>query len=291
MRDRPFRVAVDARCLNTEHLRGIGQVAVRAGQAHHRQWRDRVAPVRRSAGSADARCRSRCVPGVGVRNARLSLSRVGTVVAAARRGEATRRRPAACAGDLGAVVATGADGGDHSRHHSLADDRIRAWPPACIATGCCLRRTIALPRSSTSQRHVRGATSSRAGRALQQKLHVISPGVDERYLEAVPDRRPIELGDRFLTEPYLLYLGGADPRKRLMWALQAWWGAADSGCHARGVRRGTVRARQRSQHGAARAAGPPDPRAVRHRRGHAAALHARGRRALSDRCTRASDCR
>ncbi|HEX4913860.1 MAG TPA: glycosyltransferase, partial [Vicinamibacterales bacterium] len=35
--------------------------------------------------------------------------------------------------------------------------------------------------------------------------------------------KPIALGDRPLGEPYLLYLGGADPRKRLMWALQAWW--------------------------------------------------------------------
>ena len=61
--------------------------------------------------------------------------------------------------------------------------------------------------------------------ALQQKLHVISPGVDERYLEATPDCRPIVIGDRIVAEPYFLYLGGADPRKRLMWALQAWWNA------------------------------------------------------------------
>jgi alpha-1,3-rhamnosyl/mannosyltransferase len=59
--------------------------------------------------------------------------------------------------------------------------------------------------------------------ALKPKLHVVSPGVDERYLDAAPDRRPIVLGDRTIGEPYLLYLGGADPRKRLMWALQAWW--------------------------------------------------------------------
>lgn len=64
---------------------------------------------------------------------------------------------------------------------------------------------------------------------LQPKLHVISPGVDERYLEAPADRRPIELDGQVVAEPYLLYLGGSDPRKRLMWALQAWWGAADTG--------------------------------------------------------------
>jgi alpha-1,3-rhamnosyl/mannosyltransferase len=63
---------------------------------------------------------------------------------------------------------------------------------------------------------------------LQPKLHVISPGVDERYLDATPDWRPIVLGDQVVKEPYLLYLGGADPRKRLMWALQAWWSGAGS---------------------------------------------------------------
>jgi alpha-1,3-rhamnosyl/mannosyltransferase len=59
--------------------------------------------------------------------------------------------------------------------------------------------------------------------ALKPKLHVVSPGVDERYLEAMPDQRPLVLGDRVVNEPYLLYLGGSDPRKRLTWALQAWW--------------------------------------------------------------------
>lgn len=64
--------------------------------------------------------------------------------------------------------------------------------------------------------------------ALKPRLHVISPGVDERYLDAQPDRAPIVIGEREVAEPYLLYFGGADPRKRLMWALQAWWrGGAD----------------------------------------------------------------
>jgi glycosyltransferase involved in cell wall biosynthesis len=64
--------------------------------------------------------------------------------------------------------------------------------------------------------------------ALQTKLHVISPGVDNRYLEAEADARPITIGDRVVSEPYLLYVGGADPRKRLMWALQSWWAGAAS---------------------------------------------------------------
>lgn len=65
--------------------------------------------------------------------------------------------------------------------------------------------------------------------ALKPKLHVVSPGVDERYLEICPDSRPLVIGDRELTDPYLLYLGGADPRKRLSWALQTWAGVAAQG--------------------------------------------------------------
>ena len=59
--------------------------------------------------------------------------------------------------------------------------------------------------------------------ALKPKLHVVPLGVHERYFEAIRDYRPVVIGDRAVSEPYLLYVGGADPRKRLMWALQAWW--------------------------------------------------------------------
>jgi glycosyltransferase involved in cell wall biosynthesis len=62
--------------------------------------------------------------------------------------------------------------------------------------------------------------------ALRSRLHVVSPGVGEHYLDAVPDRQPIVIGDRVVTEPFLLYVGGGDPRQRLMWALQTWWAAA-----------------------------------------------------------------
>lgn len=65
--------------------------------------------------------------------------------------------------------------------------------------------------------------------ALKPKLHVVSPGVDERYLEIRPDPRPVVIADRVLEEPYLLYLGGADPRKRLSWAIQTWAGVAAKG--------------------------------------------------------------
>lgn len=62
--------------------------------------------------------------------------------------------------------------------------------------------------------------------ALQPRLHVVSPGIDERYLDAADDGRPIVVGEQRVSEPYLLYVGSADSRKRVLWALQTWWGAS-----------------------------------------------------------------
>lgn len=62
--------------------------------------------------------------------------------------------------------------------------------------------------------------------ALQPRLHVVSPGIDDRFLEAAQDRDPLFVGDRQVSEPYLLYVGSADSRKRVLWALQTWWGAS-----------------------------------------------------------------
>jgi glycosyltransferase involved in cell wall biosynthesis len=64
--------------------------------------------------------------------------------------------------------------------------------------------------------------------ALQSRLHVVSPGIDEHFLDAAPTRRPIVVGDQVVNEPYLLYVGSSEPRKRVLWALQTWWGASAS---------------------------------------------------------------
>lgn len=61
---------------------------------------------------------------------------------------------------------------------------------------------------------------------LQPRLHVVSPGIDERFIEAVPDRQPVVVGSEEVKEPYLLYVGSSDSRKRVLWALQTWWGVS-----------------------------------------------------------------
>jgi len=59
---------------------------------------------------------------------------------------------------------------------------------------------------------------------LKSKLHVVSLGVDERYLDAEWNRRPLNIDGLRISDPYLLYLGGAEPRKRVMWAIKTWLG-------------------------------------------------------------------
>lgn len=55
---------------------------------------------------------------------------------------------------------------------------------------------------------------------LEPKLHVIPHGIDEAYLDVEPASLTENLKSLGIREPYLLYFGGEDPRKRLLWAMQ-----------------------------------------------------------------------
>jgi glycosyltransferase involved in cell wall biosynthesis len=226
MRDRPFRVAVDARSLNTEHLRGIGksvfELIKRTTASGAVDWHlladrpDRPMQV----ANPDA-CQVSVFETRGDRYhawEQLSLPRraqqLGVDLLHAPGTSLPWWQP------VPTVVTI---------HDTIPwQQQDPAWPPGFyrdrLLPAAYHRAAAVTTVSECSRRDILARWPH-----LQQKLHVISPGVDESYLEAVPDRRPIELGDRFLTSPYLLYIGGSDPRKRLMWALQAWWGAADSG--------------------------------------------------------------
>jgi alpha-1,3-rhamnosyl/mannosyltransferase len=53
---------------------------------------------------------------------------------------------------------------------------------------------------------------------LQSKMFVIPHGIDEAYLKVEPGPLPRSLSSIGIVEPYLLYVGGDIPRKRLEWA-------------------------------------------------------------------------
>jgi glycosyltransferase involved in cell wall biosynthesis len=56
--------------------------------------------------------------------------------------------------------------------------------------------------------------------ALTEKLHVIPNGVGDNYLDAKPGPLSDSLQSIGVKEPYLLYIGGCIPRKRLQWAIR-----------------------------------------------------------------------
>jgi glycosyltransferase involved in cell wall biosynthesis len=55
---------------------------------------------------------------------------------------------------------------------------------------------------------------------LQDKLHVIPHGISDRYLENSIKPQSESLAEIGIRRPYLLYVGGSNPRKRLNWAIQ-----------------------------------------------------------------------
>jgi alpha-1,3-rhamnosyl/mannosyltransferase len=94
-----------------------------------------------------------------------------------------------------------------------------SWPPSWYRDRLlprAFRKCAALITDSESSR--RDIVALWPG--LGSKLHVIPLGVGDGYLQAIPG----QLGDAALAhgvrQPYLLYLGGEIPRKRLTWALQ-----------------------------------------------------------------------
>ena len=119
MSDRPLRVAVDARCLNVEHLRGMGkslyELVKRTSESGAIEWH----LFGRPPGSPDARAeRDRASVSVfETRGYRFAAWEQYSLPAAAARLQGGR---AARAGDDGAVVAAGADRGHGARRHSVA---------------------------------------------------------------------------------------------------------------------------------------------------------------------------
>lgn len=63
---------------------------------------------------------------------------------------------------------------------------------------------------------------------LDSKLHVIHHGVDDTYLYAPSAPLPEEIRAQIGADAYLLYLGGALERKRFQWAVELFEALADS---------------------------------------------------------------
>ena len=220
MHERPLRVAVDARCLNVEHLRGMGkslyEFITRTSASGAVEWHLFGERPDRPMHVPNESCHVSVFETRGYRFA--AWEQYSLPAAASRLGVDVLHAPATTA-PWWQPVPTVVTVHDTIPWQSQEDPH---WPPGFyrdrVLPGAYHRASAVMTVSNTSRRDILARWP-----ALKPKLHVVSPGVDERYLEATPDARPLVLGDRVVSEPYLLYFGGADPRKRLMWALQAWW--------------------------------------------------------------------
>ena len=220
MLERPLRVAVDARCLNVEHVRGMGkslyELVRRTSESGAIEWHLFGDRADRDFHAPNASCH---VDVFEMRGYRFSTWEQFGLPRAAQRIAADLLHAPATSMPWWQPVPTAVTVHDTIPWQSDQDPH---WPPGFyrdrLLPSAYHRASAIMTVSNTSRRDILARWP-----ALEQKLHVISPGVDERYLEAEPDYRPIALGGRPLPEPYLLYLGGSDPRKRLMWAMQAWW--------------------------------------------------------------------
>jgi glycosyltransferase involved in cell wall biosynthesis len=223
MPDRPLHVAVDARCLNTAHVRGMGKALYelirRTAESGAIRWHllaDRPdlplhAPphdhvdysVFETRGYRLHSWEQWSLP-LAARQLRVDLLHApGTTL--------PLWQPVPTVVTLHDTIPW--QGSDS--HWPAGFYRDRLLPAAYH------RATAIMTISNNSRRDILARWPD-----LQPKLHVVPLGVDERYFDARRDHRPIAIAGRPVSGPYLLYLGGADPRKRLTWALQTWWSAS-----------------------------------------------------------------
>ena len=279
MSERRLKVAVDARCLNVEHLRGMGkalfELVKRTAASGAVEWHllgDRP----------DWPMHAPQVKGCHVsvfETPRISVSFMGTVVAS--RDERSR-----LGADLLYSPATSMPWWQPVPSIVTINDVIpwhgqdASWPAGFyrdrLLPSAYHRAKSVITISNTSRRDIVARWPE-----LQERLHVVSLGVDERYLDGdsrCSGRSPF--GERVVKEPYLLFLGGADPRKRLMWAIQTWLGLEQAGRHARRLWAGAEGSRKPARVGSSRTSRRAGAGTVRHRIRHAARLHACRGRAL-----------
>lgn len=222
MRDRPLRVAVDARCLNTAHVRGMGKALYeligRTASSGAVEWHvlaDRPDRPMTVPEHAHVHCETFETKGYRIH----SWEQFSLPLAARRLDVDLLHAPGTTLPwwqPVPTVVTL------HDTIPWQGEDA--AWPAGVyrdrLLPAAYHKASAVITISDNSRRDILARWP-----ALKPTLHVVPLGVDEHYLDAQPDYRPIEIDGRAVKEPYLLYIGGADPRKRLTWALQTWWSA------------------------------------------------------------------
>lgn len=220
MSERPLDVAIDARCLNTPHLRGMGKVVYelvrRTAQSGAVRWhlladcpdRPMMAPEHAAVECSVFETRGYRVHSWEQWSLPNAARRLGVDLMHAPASTAPWWQPVPTVVTLHDTIPWTEDNGVFPP--GFYRDRVL---PAAYRKAAAM-----ITISETSRRDILARWPD-----LEPKLYTVPNGIDERYLEAEPDFSPLDIGGRVISEPYVLYLGGAEPRKRLSWALQAWW--------------------------------------------------------------------
>jgi glycosyltransferase involved in cell wall biosynthesis len=219
MPEQPLVVAVDARCLNVDHVRGMGKSLYefirRTASTGAIEWHLLSNRPDLPMHAPDDSCR---VSVFETKGYRLHAWEQFSLPREAKRRGADVLHAAGLTAPWWQPVPTVVTVHDTIPWQSTDEPLPRSFYRDRVLPLAYHRAAAIITISDSSRRDILARWP-----ALTPKLHVVPLGVHERYLEAVRDYRPVTIGDRVIAEPYLLYVGGADPRKRLMWALQAWW--------------------------------------------------------------------
>ena len=221
MSERSLKVAADARCLNVTHLRGIGKAMLelirRTASSGAIEWH-------LLADRPDLPMQAPAVPGC---HAEL-FSTSGYRFHAWEQWSLPRRSQQLGVDLLHAPVIAAPWWQPVPTVVNILDvipwlGQDAAWPAGLyrdrLLPAAFRRASAVLTISDRSRQDILARWPG-----LEPKLHVVSLGVDRRYLDAEWNRRPLVIDGQTISVPYLLYLGGAEPRKRAMWAIQTWLG-------------------------------------------------------------------
>ncbi len=223
--DATIRVAVDARCLNRAHLRGMGkylhEVVDRTARWGRVQWMlfaDRPdlhlhlpggdtleANVFRRTGDRIHRWEQVALPQRASRCCADVLHCPGTTL--------PWWQPVPTVVTLHDTLCW--DGGE-------GDGKPTGWYLGRLMPAAYRRCAEIITISECSRRDIINLWPD-----LEGKLHVIPHGIDDRYLEDSFGPLSEVLREIGVHQPYLLYVGGNTPRKRLDWAIRVLEGLAD----------------------------------------------------------------
>ncbi len=210
------RIGLDARCLNTEFVRGIGEymlpLVARLNQDRAVDWvfygHRPDLPFHRPTGCEASKVLLRDVPGYRFNTweqvalpIQAALDRLSLLHCTATTLPWVQPVP---------TVVTIHDTIPWNTGESIAPGfyRDRLLPSA-------FRRCAAI---ITISHHSKRDIISRWP-DLESKVHVIHHGINDLFLRQMPARLPSYLQELGIDKPYLLYFGGTTPRKRLDWTL------------------------------------------------------------------------